>query len=50
MSAAVGADHKRVTFGCKLATLFGTYCDDGLNAVIGAWLYTQVTDLGAVWQ
>ena len=35
MSAAVGADHKSVTSGCKLATLFGTYCDDGLNAVIG---------------
>ena len=36
MSAAVGADHKSVTSGCKLATLFGTYCDDGVNAAIGA--------------
>ena len=36
MSAAVGADHKSVTSGCKLVTLFGTYCDDGVNAAIGA--------------
>ena len=34
--------------GCKLVTLFGSDCGDGLKAVIGVQ-HTEVPNLGASW-
>ena len=31
---AIGVQHTSGKFGCKLLTLFGSVCDDGLNAVV----------------
>ena len=34
--------------GCKLVTLFDSYCNDGVSAVIGVQ-YTEVPNMGASW-
>ena len=35
MSAAIWVQYKNNNSGCKLVTLFDSYCDGGVNAAVG---------------
>ena len=43
-----GPTHRGPKSGCKLVTLFDSYCDGGVSAAIGV-LHTEVPNLGASW-
>ena len=43
-----GPTHRGPKSGCKLVTLFDSYSDDGVSAVIGVQ-HTEVPNLGASW-
>ena len=43
-----GPTHRGAKSGCKLITLFDSYSNDGVSAVIGVQ-HTEVANLGASW-
>ena len=48
MSAGIWVIHTGPKSGCKLVTLFDSYSNDGVIAVIGVQ-HTEVANLGAIW-